>query len=81
MTYRLRSEDLLRRVAYRGTLPLACPIACNVRDEAGAIHRAEYVPDSMHDHRAARYVVEGQLCQLGRDGVLRPVAEQERRAA
>lgn len=29
----------------------------------------------------ARYVVEGQLCELCRDGVLRPVAEQERRAA
>ena len=29
----------------------------------------------------ARYVVEGRLCQLGRDGVLRVVANEERRAA
>ena len=79
--YRLRSEDILRRVAYRGALPFACPIACDVLDEAGAIHRAEYVPGSMQEAGAARYVVEGRLCQLGRDGVLRAVANEERRAA
>ena len=81
MTYRLRSEDLLRRVAYRGALPFACPVAVNVRDEAGELHRAEYIPGSMQEHGGARYVVEGQLCQLGRDGVLRAVANEERRAA
>lgn len=81
MTYRLRSEDLLRRVSYLRTLPFACPVAVNVRDEAGATHRAEYVPGSMQEAGAARYVVEGQLCQLGRDGVLRAVANEERRAA
>ena len=52
-----------------------------MRDEAGALHRADYVDGSMLDHAGARYVVEGRLCQLGRDGVLRAVASEERRAA
>ncbi len=78
--YRLRSEDTLRRVAYHGTLPLACPVACDVRDADGLLHRAEYVPGSMLDG-AAQYVVAGVVCQLGPGGVLRPVANEERRAA
>lgn len=81
MTYRLRSEDTLRRVSYLGALPFSCPIAAEVRDADGVLHRAEYVPGSMQEHAGARYVVEGQLCQLGRDGMLRPVAHEERRAA
>ena len=81
MTYRLPPETLLRRVAYHGALPFTAPLACDVRDAAGALHRAEYVPGSMVEHSGARYVVGGVVCQLGRDGVLRPVAEQERRAA
>ena len=79
--YRLRSEETLRRVAYHGHLPLACPLACDVTDAAGVTHRADYVDGSMLDHAAARYVVEGRLCQLGRDGVLRAVVSEERRAA
>lgn len=79
--YRLHPDDALRRVAYHGALPLACPLACDVRDAAGATHRAAYVAGSMLEHGGARYVVNGVACQLGRDGVLRPVAEQERRAA
>lgn len=77
LMYTLNSD----RVAYHGRLPFACPGACDVRDAGGVVHRAEYVAGSMLEHAGARYVVEGQLCQLGRDGVLRPVAEQERRAA
>lgn len=68
-------------ITYDGALPFSAPITTTVRDAAGATHRAEYVPDSMTEHRAARYVVEGRLCQLGRDGVLRAVANEERRAA
>ena len=79
--FRLSSETLLRRVAYHGRLPFAAPVACEVRDASGATHRADYVPDSMLAHAGARYVVEGRLCQLGRDGVLRAVANEERRAA
>ncbi len=79
--YRLPPETLLRRVAYHGRLPFACPLACDVRDASGATHRASYVDGSMLDHAGARYVVEGQLCQLGRNGVLRAVASEERRAA
>lgn len=52
MTYRLPPEALLRRVAYHGRLPFACPLACDVTDASGATHRAEYVPDSMTEHRA-----------------------------
>ena len=81
MTYRLPAEALLRRVAYHGRLPFACPLACDVRDADGRLYRAEYVPGSMQEYPGARYVVEGQLCQLGRDGVLRAVANEERRAA
>ncbi len=55
-------------------------LACDVADAAGALHRAEYVPDSMLDG-AAQYVVAGVVCQLGPGGVLRPVANEERRAA
>ena len=62
--YRLRSEETLRRVAYHGRLPFAAPLAADVRDAAGATHRAEYVPGSMLDHAGARYVVEGRLCEL-----------------
>ncbi len=70
----------LARVAYHGRLPFAAPLACDVADAAGVLHRAEYVPDSMIDG-AARYVVCGAECQLGPGGVLRPVANEERRAA
>lgn len=70
----------LARVDYHGRLPFAAPLACDVIDAAGVLHRAEYVPDSMLDG-AARYVVAGVVCQLGRDGVLVAVATAERRAA
>jgi len=79
--YRLPPEALLRRVAYHGRLPFACPLACDVTDAAGVTHRASYVDGSMLDHAGARYVVEGRLCQLGRDGVLRAVVQEQRRAA
>ena len=71
----------LARVAYHGGLPFAAPLACDVADAAGVLHRAEYVPGSMLDYGAARYVVCGVECQLGPGGVLRPVANEERRAA
>ena len=79
--YRLRAEEAVRRVAYHGALPFACPLACDVRDAAGVLHRAAYVVGSMLESAAARYVVNGVACQLGRDGVLRPVASEQRRAA
>ena len=79
--YRLHTEDALSRVRYHGRLPFAAPLACDVRDAAGATYRAEYVAGSMIEHAGARYVVEGALCELGRDGVLRPVASEQRRAA
>lgn len=69
----------LARVSYHGRLPFAAPLACLVRDADGVLHRAEIVAGSMADG-AVRYVVCGVVCQLGRDGVLRPVAA-ERRAA
>ena len=75
--YTLNSD----RVAYHGRLPFAAPLACDVRDAAGATYRAEYVAGSMIEHAGARYIVNGVVCQLGRDGVLRPVAREERRAA
>lgn len=81
MTYRLHPTDA-QRVAYHGALPFTAPLACDVRDAAGATHRAAYVAGSMLEHGGARYVVEGAVCQLGRDGVLRPaVASEARRAA
>lgn len=79
--YRIPPETLLRRVSYHGGLPFACPLALDVRGEGGTVARATYVDGSMLDHAGARYVVEGRLCQLGRDGVLRVVANEERRAA
>ena len=81
MTYRIPPETMLRRVSYHGRLPFAAPIAVDVRAADGATARATYVDGSMLDHAGARYVVEGRLCQLGRDGVLRVVANEERRAA
>lgn len=69
----------LARVSYHGRLPFAAPLACDVRDADGGLHRATYVASSMLDG-AVRYVVCGVECQLGRDGVLRPVVA-ERRAA
>ena len=68
-------------ITYDGALPFSAPITTTVRDAAGVTHRASYVDGSMLDHAGARYVVEGRLCQLGRDGVLRAVANEERRAA
>ena len=68
-------------ITYDGALPFSAPITTTVRGADGAIHRATYVDGSMLDHAGARYVVEGRLCQLGRDGVLRVVANEERRAA
>lgn len=81
MTYRIPPETLLRRVAYHGTLPFACPLAIDVRGADGVTHRATYVDGSMQDCPGARYVVAGEVYELGRDGVLRPVASEERRAA
>ena len=81
MTYRLRSKETLRRVAYHGRLPFACPLACDVTDAAGVTHRASYVDGSMLERPGARYLIEGEVYELGRDGVLRAVASAERRAA
>ena len=67
----------LARVAYHGRLPFAAPLACDVADAAGVLHRAEYVPDSMLDG-AAQYTIDGQAYELRRDGTL---AIAERRAA
>ena len=64
-------------VAYHGRLPFAAPLACDVIDAAGVLHRAEYVPDSMLDG-AAQYAIDGQAYELRRDGTL---AIAERRAA
>ncbi len=69
------------RVAYHGGLPFTAPLACDVTDAAGVLHRAEYVPDSMLDYGHARYTIDGQTYELQRNGVLVAVAEQERRAA
>lgn len=77
MTYRLRSKETLRRVAYHGRLPFAAPLAADVLGAAGATHRAEYVPGSMTDYPAARYVVEGRLCELRPSGELVPLANDE----
>ena len=79
--YRVPTDIMLRRVSYHGTLPFACPLAIDVRCADGAIHRATYVDGSMQDCPGARYIVNGVVCELGRDGVLVPVAQEERRAA
>lgn len=76
--YTLPAPTLLR-VSYHGRLPFAAPLACDVQGADGVLHRAEIVAGSMLDG-AVRYVVCGVVCQLGRDGVLRPVAA-ERQAA
>ena len=81
MTYRIPPETLLRRVAYHGRLPFACPLACDVTDASGATHRATYVDGSMLERPGARYLIAGEVYELGRDGVLRAVASEERRAA
>ena len=70
--YRLRSKETLRRVAYHGRLPFAAPLACDVADAAGVLHRAEYVPDSMLEYGHARYTIEsdaGALVQVDSKGV------------
>lgn len=81
MLYRIPSETLLRRVSYHGTLPFACPLAIDVRGADGATHRATYVDGSMLEYPGARYLVEGDVYELGRDGVFKPVASAERKAA
>lgn len=81
MTYRIPPETLLRRVAYHGRLPFACPLACDVRGEGGTVARATYVDGSMLERPGARYLIAGEVYELGRDGVLRAVASEERRAA
>ena len=81
MLYRIPSETLLRRVAYHGRLPFACPLACDVRGEGGTVARATYVDGSMLERPGARYLIAGEVYELGRDGVLRAVASEERRAA
>lgn len=79
--YRVPTDIMLCRVSYHGGLPFAAPAAIDVRDAAGATHRAEYVPGSMTDCPAARYVVEGRLCELRPSGDIVPLASEERRAA
>ena len=81
MTYRIPPETMLRRVSYHGRLPFAAPIAIDVCAADGATARATYVDGSMQAHPGARYTIDGALYELGRDGVLRPVANEERRAA
>ena len=71
----------LARVAYHGGLPFTAPLACDVADAAGVLHRAEYVPGSMLEYGHARYTIDGQTYELQRNGELRPVANEERRAA
>lgn len=68
-------------ITYDGALPFSAPITTTVRDAAGVTHRAEYVPGSMTDCPAARYVVEGRLCELRPSGDIVPLASEERRAA
>ena len=79
--YRIPPETMLRRVSYHGRLPFAAPLACDVADAAGVLHRAEYVPDSMLEYGHARYTIDDQTYVLQRNGELVAVAEQERRAA
>ena len=79
--YRVPTDIMLRRVSYHGRLPFAAPIAIDVRAADGATARATYVEGSMQAHPGARYLIEGALYELGRDGVFRPVANEERRAA
>ncbi len=67
---------------YDGALPFAAPICARVIGcEGGTSHRATYVENSMLEHPGAHYLIEGAVYELGRDGVLRPVASEERRAA
>ncbi len=68
-------------ITYDGALPFSAPFTLTVRAADGATARATYVEGSMQAHPGARYVIEGALYELGRDGVLRPVANEERRAA
>lgn len=79
--YHLPPETLLRRVSYHGRLPFACPLALDVRGEGGTVARATYVDGSMLERPGARYLIAGEVYELGRDGVLRAVASEERRAA
>ena len=81
MLYRVPAETMLRRVSYHGGLPFACPLALDVRGEGGATVRATYVDGSMLERPGARYEIAGELHELGRDGVLRPVASEGRKAA
>lgn len=81
MLYRVPAETMLRRVSYHGGLPFACPLALDVRGEGGATVRATYVDGSMLERPGARYLIEGEVYELGRDGVLRPVASEGRKAA
>jgi len=68
-------------ILYDGALPFAAPIAVDVRADDNTTYRAEYVPGSMQMHPGARYVIQDELYELGSDGVFRPVANEERRAA
>lgn len=78
MTHYILLPAALARVAYHGRLPFAAPLACDVADADGALHRAEYVPGSMLEYGHARYTIDGQAYELRRDGTL---AIAERRAA
>ena len=68
-------------ITYDGALPFSAPITTTVRDAAGVTHRASYVDGSMLERPGARYLIAGEVYELGRDGVLRAVASEERRAA
>ena len=76
MRYRVPAETMLRRVSYHGGLP---PARWRSTCAAGR-HRGP------RDHRrirclrrpGARYLIAGEVChELGRDGVLRAVANAE----
>ena len=69
-------EDAFTQIQYP---PALTSLIARARERG--YERATYVDGSMQDCPGARYVVEGRLCQLGRDGVLRVVANEERRAA
>ena len=71
----------LARITYHVRLPLTAPLACDVADAAGVLHRAEYVAGSMLEYGHARYTIDDQTYELQRNGELVAVAEQERRAA
>ena len=81
MLYRVPADIMLRRVSYHGGLPFAAPVAIDVRDAGGATVRATYVDGSMQAHPGARYEIAGEVYELGRDGVFKPVASAERKAA